>query len=104
VLPAFILLDLKIPKVSGLDVLRQVRANARTKLVPVIVLTLSLHESDLKESYALGGNSYLCKSLDIDRFTFEIGYIARYWLEINKPPPPCFSNSHPTGCDCAATV
>ena len=88
VLPALVLLDLKLPKVSGLDVLRQVRADARTSLVPVIVLTSSLHESDLKASYALGGNSYICKSLDLDRFTFEIGVVARYWLEINKPPPP----------------
>ena len=86
-LPAFILLDLKLPKVSGLDVLKRVRENARTKLVPVIILTSSTNEPDLRASYSLGGNSYICKPLDFDIFTATIGRLARYWLEDNTPPP-----------------
>ena len=86
-LPAFILLDLKIPKISGLEVLRQVRANARTRLIPVIVLTSSTQDSDLVTSYGLGGNSYIVKSFDFEMFTMEIGLVVRYWREINRPAP-----------------
>lgn len=78
------LLDLKLPKVSGLDVLRRLRADARTRFVPVITLTSSTHESDMRESYEAGANSYLCKSLDIDEFTRDMGALADYWLRMNK--------------------
>jgi two-component system response regulator len=86
-LPAFILLDLKLPIIDGLEVLKRVRADERTKLVPVIILTSSTQEADLRASYSLGGNSYLRKSLDLDMFTHEIGHLARFWLEVNVPPP-----------------
>jgi two-component system response regulator len=84
-LPAFVLLDLKLPKVSGLDVLKQLRANARTGLVPVIVLTSSTRDADLRASYALGGNSFVVKSIDFERFGLELGALARFWLDVNKP-------------------
>ena len=86
-LPAFILLDLKIPKINGLEVLKRVRADARTKLIPVIVLTSSTHDADLRASYGLGGNSYLIKSIGFDKFTREIGALANYWLQVNTSPP-----------------
>jgi len=86
-LPAIILLDLKIPKINGLEVLKRVRANKRTKLVPVIILTSSTNDADLRASYGLGGNSYIVKSLNLDIFTKEIGVLADYWLEVNEPPP-----------------
>ena len=86
-LPAFVLLDLKLPKIGGLDVLKRVRADARTKLVPVIVLTSSTNDADLRASYGLGGNSYIVKSLDLDKFTKEICKLAEFWLEVNMPPP-----------------
>lgn len=85
--PAFILLDLKLPKIGGLEVLRQVRASERMCRVPVIILTSSSQSSDLQESYSLGANSYVSKSLDIDRFTVDIGALARYWLEVNRSAP-----------------
>lgn len=84
---AFVLLDLKLPKIGGLDVLRRLRAEARTRFLPVIVLTSSTQDEDLRQSYLLGANSYVCKTLDIDLFTQEIGAIARYWLDINRVPP-----------------
>lgn len=86
-LPAFVLLDLKLPKIGGLEVLQRLRRDARTRLVPVIILTSSTHGADLRESYGLGANSYVCKSLDIDRFTLEIGALAHYWLNVNTAPP-----------------
>jgi CheY-like chemotaxis protein len=86
-LPAFILLDLNLPKISGLEVLKRVRADPRTQLLMVVVLTSSTRVADLKASYSLGSNSYIVKSLDMARFTLEIGQLARYWLEINKSPP-----------------
>lgn len=86
-LPAFVLLDLKLPKIGGLDVLQRLRAEARTRFLPVIVLTSSSQDEDLRQSYLLGANSYVCKTLDIDGFTREIGAIARYWLDINRIPP-----------------
>jgi two-component system response regulator len=87
-LPAFVLLDLKLPRIGGLEVLRQLRENERTRRVPVIVLTSSTNDSDLRASYALGGNSYVVKSLDLDKFTLEIGALARFWLEVNRNAPP----------------
>jgi two-component system response regulator len=86
-LPAFVLLDLKLPRVDGLEVLKRVRADERTKLVPVIILTSSMQDADLRASYGLGGNSYLRKSLDFDTFTAAIGALASYWLAYNEPPP-----------------
>lgn len=85
--PAFVLLDLKLPKIDGYEVLRRVRAEPRTRFLPVIVLTSSTQEDDLRQCYLLGANSYVCKTLDIDEFTREIGAITHDWLNINHLPP-----------------
>lgn len=85
--PAFVLLDLKLPKIDGYEVLRRVRAEPRTRFLPVIVLTSSTQEDDLRQCYLLGANSYVCKTLDIDEFTREIGAITHYLLNINHLPP-----------------
>ena len=85
-LPPFILLDLKIPKISGLDLLKRIRAHERTKFVPVIILTSSMNDEDLQSTFGLGGNSYVVKSLDLERFTKDIGVLADYWLDVNILP------------------
>jgi len=87
-LPALVLLDLKLPKLGGFEVLGRMRAAARTRWVPVVVLTSSLQAADLRESYRLGANSYVGKTLDFDCFSREIGTTLRYWLTINQSPPP----------------
>ncbi len=86
-LPAIILLDLKLPKISGLEVLKRVRANARTKLVPVMILTSSKEDTDLIAGYNLGCNSYIRKPVDFDKFVEAVGQLGLYWLVINEPPP-----------------
>ena len=85
-LPTLILLDLKLPKASGLEVLRHVRTDERTKLVPVIVLTSSIQESDLRDSYTAGSNGYLHKSLDFNKFAETIDAFSKYWLIYNETP------------------
>lgn len=85
--PAVILLDLNLPKVSGLEVLRRLRADAKTRLIPVVVLTTSNEERDITSSYALGANSYIRKSIDFVTFADTIAQLGRYWLTINEPPP-----------------
>jgi len=86
-LPVFVLLDLKLPKVSGLEVLKRLRADSRARFVPVITLTSSTHDTDMRASYELGANSYVCKSLDIEAFTEHISVLARYWTGINMAIP-----------------
>jgi two-component system response regulator len=88
VLPDLILLDLKLPKVDGLEVLRRVRSAPRTRLLPVVVLTLSDEEQDVTEAYRLGVNSYVRKPVDFDRFNELLRQLGRYWLEVNEPPLP----------------
>ena len=86
-LPEVVLLDLKLPKVNGLEVLRRIRAEERTRLLPVVMLTYSLEESDLARSYAGGVNSYVRKPVDFVEFMDVVKQLGMYWLVINNPPP-----------------
>jgi len=84
--PKVILLDLKLKTVSGLDVLRQIKAEENTKAIPVVVFTASQRDIDLVESYRLGVNSYVMKPADSAKFAHVVGDIGNYWLNINHPP------------------
>ncbi len=84
--PRVILLDLKLPKVSGLDVLRRIKEHERLRTIPVVVLTSSREEPDIAESYKLGVNSYIVKPVDFDRFTEAVRELGLYWLLLNQPP------------------
>jgi len=86
-LPALILLDLKLPRISGLDVLRLVRANERTSRVPVVILTTSQEQLDIAQSYDLHANSYIRKPVDFSQFVEAIQHMGLYWLVLNEPPP-----------------
>lgn len=86
-LPEVVLLDLKMPKVDGLEVLRRIRADARTKFLPVVMLTSSLEESDLARSYAGGVNSYVRKPVAFTEFMDVVNQLGMYWLVVNNPPP-----------------
>src|SRR5881409_910546 len=87
VVPVVVLLDLKLPKVDGLEVLRRLRADARTRLLPVVILTSSTEERDLVESYRLGANSYVRKPVDFAEFIDAARQLGLYWLLLNQPPP-----------------
>ena len=87
-LPAFVLLDLKLPKVSGHEVLERIRREARTRLLPVVVLTSSREQADLERCYALGANSYVRKPVDFDAFMRATRQLGAYWLEVNETPLP----------------
>ena len=83
--PRVILLDLKLPRLDGLEVLRRVKADARTRMIPVVVLTSSREERDIVESYQLGVNSYIVKPVDFQQFTAAVRELGLYWLLLNQP-------------------
>jgi CheY-like chemotaxis protein len=84
--PKLVLLDLKLPKVDGLEVLKQTKSDARTKTIPVVIMTSSKEERDLVASYNLGANSYIQKPVDFDQFQKTVKTVGLYWLVINQPP------------------
>ncbi len=86
-MPAIILLDLKLPKIDGLEVLRRIRADERTKLLPVVILTSSTEKEDITDGYKFGANSYVRKPVDFTQFSEAVRQLGLYWLLINEPPP-----------------
>ena len=86
-MPHVILLDLKLPKIDGLEVLKRMRSDERTQLLPVVILTSSREQQDMVESYSLGANSYVRKPVDFDQFVEAIRQLGLYWLVLNEPPP-----------------
>jgi CheY-like chemotaxis protein len=87
IMPTVTLLDLKLPKIDGLEVLRRLRSDARTKLLPVVILTSSKEERDLIEGYQLGASSYIRKPVDFSQFTEAVRELGLYWLVLNETPP-----------------
>lgn len=86
--PKVILLDLKLPKVDGLEVLQRVKSDSRTRMIPIVILTSSREESDIVESYQLGVNSYIVKPVDFEQFIEATRQLGLYWLLLNHPCPP----------------
>ena len=85
--PHVVLLDLKLPKVDGLEVLRRMKEESRTRMIPVVVLTSSREDRDITESYQLGVNSYIVKPVNFEQFTEAVRQLGLYWLLMNEPPP-----------------
>jgi CheY-like chemotaxis protein len=87
-LPAIVLIDLNLPRIDGLEVLRRMRADYRTKLIPVTIFTSSVEEQDLINGYSLGANSYVRKPLGFEEFSAVVRDLLHYWLNLNESPPP----------------
>ncbi|HEX2183105.1 MAG TPA: response regulator [Rubrobacteraceae bacterium] len=87
VMPQLILLDLKLPKIDGLEVLRRLRADERTRLLPVVILTTSREQRDMLEGYGLGANSYVRKPVNFEQFVRAVEQLKSYWLVLNEAPP-----------------
>ena len=85
--PDLVLLDLNLPRIGGMDVLRTMRRDPRTKRIPVVILTTSDDEADISDGYDLGINSYIRKPVDFDKFTATVKELGMYWLALNTPPP-----------------
>ena len=85
--PRLVLLDLKLPKVDGLEVLRAIKSDPQTKAIPVVILTSSKEERDMVEGYNLGANAYIQKPVDFDRFREIVKQLGMFWLVVNEPPP-----------------
>jgi len=86
-LPRVMLLDLKLPKIDGLEVLRRIKSDPRTRMLPIVILTSSREQRDIEESYRLGANSYIVKPVDYSEVIAKLGELVRYWLQLNEPPP-----------------
>jgi two-component system, response regulator len=86
--PKVILLDLKLPKIDGLEVLKRIKGDPRTKIIPVVVLTSSREQNDVIESYHLGVNSYIVKPMNFERFATAVQELGMFWLLLNQPPKP----------------
>lgn len=86
-LPKVVLLDLKLPKINGLEVLQRLKSDPRTRVIPIVILTSSREERDVVESYQLGVNSYIVKPVDFDQFISAMRTLGMYWLLLNQPPP-----------------
>jgi two-component system response regulator len=84
--PSLVLLDLKMPKVNGLEVLARLKADPATRAVPVVIMTSSDHENDMTRSYELSANSYIVKPVDFGKFTEQVSRLGQYWLDINRSP------------------
>jgi two-component system response regulator len=87
-LPAVVLIDLNLPRLDGLEILRRLRADYRTKLLPVAIFTSSVEEQDLINGYSLGANSYVRKPIEFSKFSKVVAQLVSYWIELNEPPPP----------------
>ena len=85
-IPVLVLLDIKLPKLSGIEVLRQIRSNEKTKLLPVVMMTSSNQENDVVESYNLGANSYVVKPVDFKQFNESVKQVGLYWMLLNRKP------------------
>ena len=86
--PAVVLIDLNLPKDDGLEILRRMRSDYRTKLLPVAIFTSSIEEQDLINGYSLGANSYVRKPIEFSKFSKVATQLVKYWIELNEPPPP----------------